>query len=301
MSVWTWRAVSPLGIEASGGNVICVWQSSTTSAVSVRRPGTDARIRKFHNKLPVPSLFLTSFRRDHSTHHLAIQPSRSAQPQPNVLEISIHNHPALCLRNLITRHLQEEHGNLNLPHPSPQTLPPLSPLGHSLTTSHRVPELLNHLVTKSAGNPFLCLARLEHIRDAKSAEEALATADRLPSNIVNVLRAGVDRIISSLPAELLNLAMDALIEVANSGTADGMEWEELVEVLEERGHEDVSEERILFATGGFLKCYPMGGSVSIKCFCDDFALFVEQNYHEGLSRRARSLEQQGEEEEEERG
>ena len=95
----------------------------------------------------------------------------------------------------------------------------------------------------------------------------------------------------------MNLALDALIVVAGTDAAQGMEWEELQEVLEDLGYgyEDVTEEKILFATAGFLKCYPLAGTVWIKCFCEDFALFVAQNYHSVLAERVKVLKEEEEE------
>jgi len=134
------------------------------------------------------------------------------------------------------------------------------------------------------------------------------TGDRLPANLITPFTAGVDRIIHSLSSTstsreegLLNLALDALIVVAETDAAQGMEWEELQEVLEDLGYgyEHVTEERVLFATAGFLKCYPLAGTVWIKCFCEDFALFVAQDYHAFLAERAKVLKEAEDEEEEE--
>jgi len=73
--------------------------------------------------------------------------------------------------------------------------------------------------------------------------------------------------------------------VAAEENAGGMEWVDLQDVLEGRGHTKVTCKKILFATAGFLRCYPMSGTVWIRCFCEDFANFVRDDYHAELAKR----------------
>lgn len=182
------------------------------------------------------------------------------------------------MAGFIGRELQREHGNLGLDATSPQSCPPLSPLGRSLLATGRAQELLSELVTRAGGNILLALLRLDHTRAHSSAEEAIPATDRIPTEILAAFKAAVTRVCASSQG---GLGLDAVKLVAAARDQD-MEWKKLHSLLVARGWSSrLAPEEVVAASGGLLKTRHDNNEY-VRCYHMLFRDFVRDGYDERL-------------------
>jgi hypothetical protein len=222
------------------------------------------------------------------------------QPHKSV-DLDIGNCPDHAMEDFIKRRLEIEHGDLGLGTQLEEGLPPPSPLGLALKRTNDnliVAELVRRLRSQAAGNIAMALLRLDSIKDARTVEDLTATADRLPTNIVENFNAGIMHLYraSSPPASPQagerpgwHLGLAAIRHIGKhsiTGTQLSQLTTELAQMLNHirtlryGSHVVISLDDILRAAGGFLISNNSGKAV--MSYHQDFHLFINEDYNEIL-------------------
>lgn len=227
------------------------------------------------------------------------------------LELKIGNSQGML--DFVSQELQLHHGDLGLlPKTRSSDWPPLTGLGQSLRNladegldpsedALRLQELIR---ARSNGNLALAKLQVESLREIHDADEAFASKDRLPPNVVlyfhdlvePILRNGMGRSILRFVAKTRGAARP-LSEQADSAESDEddssrgelsdeIDLDQLKGELKDLvpGCKVMPTMQVLFAVRGLLALRADVDNVSMvmEAFHDDFFRYLTQGYHEQL-------------------
>ena len=203
------------------------------------------------------------------------------------------------MREFVAWDMEREHGDLDLGSVNDKK-PPLSTLGSSLHEDRAIgaaTRLVQHIVDKAYGNVVMAKLRLDLAHRSQTLESIEAVHDRLPNNVLEIFRAGINSIEQQPDAWLQDLGILAI--AAATRTFNGVPFESLKQWLQKGSTQSSlvhvasrSPETFLRAARGFL-VQKHTDPIELTVYHPDFYYYVAEDYNEGLFWKRSQLQVDG--------